>query len=88
MILVQTRPPCRKQLTVTPVFSPDFFFFFAVEEIFAGCRHRRKSPSGLWSDGVGGALRLLADVALKTLVSYWMLSVETDRERGQNIRRK
>lgn len=87
MILVQTRPPCRKQLTVTPVFSPDFFFF-AVEEIFAGCRHRRKSPSGLWSDGVGGALRLLADVALKTLVSYWMLSVETDRERGQNIRRK
>lgn len=35
---------------------------------------------GPWLDGVGGALRLLADIALKTLVSNRMLPVDTKKD--------
>lgn len=53
--------------------------FFAVQKKNAGFWASWKQYTGPRLDGVGGALRLLADVALKTLVSNRVLPEETKR---------
>lgn len=53
--------------------------FFAAQKKYAGFWASWKQYTGPRLDGVGGALRLLADVALKTLVSNRVLPEETKR---------
>lgn len=56
--------------------------FCAVIKRYAGFGHHRRSTEGPRLDGISGVLRLLADVALKTLVSYWMFPENKERDGG------
>lgn len=54
--------------------------FCAVKKRYAGFAHHRSSTKGPRLDGIRGVLRLLADVALKTLVSYRMFPENKERQ--------
>lgn len=53
--------------------------FCAVKKRYAGFGHLGSRTEGPCLDGVSGVLRLLADVALETLVSYWMFPENKER---------